>query len=84
MPNNPARKTSAAADSIRERPLREQLQTAVNVNLVNTVRQGVENIDELTDRAVTELEKRGIVGVEKLAHGLADFTKRLLIRGISK
>ena len=69
---------------LRKKPLREQLQEAVNASTVELVEQGFKGIDTLRDRAVQHLRSRGIVGTDELADSAATVLKKLLARGISK
>ena len=86
MPETPAPppRNAAAADSGRPRSLREELQEAVNKNIVGTVEQGMNGIDQAKARGLAELERRGITGMEEIADSAATLFKRLLLRGISK
>jgi hypothetical protein len=87
MPRQPqqpvaARRNITPAD--RPRPLREQLHEAVNANIAQTVKQGIEGVDQLKARGLRELERRGLTGMSEVCDSAADLVKKLLIRGISK
>lgn len=81
--HEPAPRTETASRD-REKPLREQLHEAVNANLLQTVKQGIDGIDQLKVLGVKELKRRGIVDMEEIANSAGDLLKKLLIRGISK
>ncbi|HEX4309165.1 MAG TPA: hypothetical protein VHZ25_04005 [Acidobacteriaceae bacterium] len=74
----------APAATGRSKPLREQLHEAVNANIAQTVKQGLDSIDQLKVHAIADLERRGITGMEEIGESAADLVKRLLLRGISK
>jgi len=73
-----------ANEPARVRPIREQLQAAVNENTVQIVERGMGGIDKAKAQALAAFERRGIAGMEEIAETAANFLKAVLVRGVSK
>lgn len=87
MPETKATRIRPAGELVndqRPRSLEEQLQTAVNAQITDTVTKGIEGIDRLKQTALKHLSARGLTGLEEIGDSAADLVKRLLVRGISK
>lgn len=82
--NSATKRTPSPPAPERQKPIREQIHTAVNEYTTRMVSDAFKEIDAGKDHLVKKLEERGITGMEDAAAAGAQLVKALLLRGISK